>query len=88
MPADVLKLDKEFLSSATDDKRKSIIIMSVINMAKELHLETVAEGIENEQQSELLKSMGCDIVQGFFFAHPMPEKDFSDKLKSGISPQT
>src|SRR5574344_205527 len=77
MPADVLKLDKEFLSTATDNERESIIITSVINMAKKLKLLTVAEGVETKKQSDLLKSMGCDIVQGFYYAKPMTKTQFN-----------
>jgi diguanylate cyclase (GGDEF)-like protein len=80
MPADVLKLDKEFLSSAPDNERESIIINSVIEMAKKLHLTTVAEGVETPKQSDLLKKMGCDLVQGFLYAKPMPENEFLDLL--------
>ena len=76
MPADVLKLDKEFLSSATDNERESIIINSVINMAKNLKLVTVAEGVETKQQSDLLKNMGCDIVQGFLYSRPIQKTQF------------
>jgi len=82
MPADVLKLDKEFLSSAPDNERESIIITSVINMAKKLNLMTVAEGVETKKQSDLLKSMGCDLVQGFYYAKPMPENDFKLLLQN------
>lgn len=83
MPADVLKLDKGFLNSAEDQQREQIIIKSVIDMAKNLNLETVAEGIETTMQFNLLKSMGCDIVQGFLFAYPMSEADFKKTLISG-----
>lgn len=84
IPADVLKLDKEFLSSAPDNERESIIITSVINMAKKLNLITVAEGVETKKQSDLLKSMGCDLVQGFYYAKPMPEDEFIHFLKESF----
>lgn len=78
IPANVIKLDKEFLSK--DSKKEHIIISSVINMAKDLNLKTVAEGVEDKEQSDFLKSLGCDIAQGFFFARPMPEKEFEELL--------
>ncbi len=79
IPATVLKLDKEFLNSQ-DTQKEHIIINSVINMAKSLDMTTVAEGVEDQKQSDALKKMGCDIVQGFFYAKPMPEGDFNELL--------
>ena len=83
IPATVIKLDKEFLNSQ-DTKKEHIIINSVINMAKNLNMETVAEGVEDKKQSDLLKNMGCDIVQGYFYAKPMTESDFTEKLNSSL----
>ena len=80
IPANVIKLDKEFLNTEGSNKKEKVIINSVINMAKELDLTTVAEGVEDKAQSDLLKSMGCDIVQGFFYARPMPENQYESLL--------
>lgn len=77
VPADVLKLDRGFLAHAMDDSNGQAIIRNVISMAKDLRLETVAEGIETKEQSELLRSMGCDTAQGFYYARPMPPEKFS-----------
>ena len=52
-----------------------------IDMAKELDLTTVAEGVEDQSQSDLLKSMGCDIVQGYYFSKPLPAEEFERFLK-------
>jgi diguanylate cyclase (GGDEF)-like protein len=82
IPADVIKLDKEFLNTTENNTKENIIIHSVIDMAKKLNMETVAEGIENQEQSDLLKSMGCDIVQGFYYAKPMPEDKYKNLLHS------
>ena len=54
-------------------------------MAKELDMQTVAEGVEDQKQSDLLKNMGCDIVQGFFYAKPMPEVEFNNLLKNAFA---
>lgn len=87
MPADVIKLDKDFLSApeeaGTDSAKEKIIITSVIEMAKKLHITTVAEGVETKAQCEMLKTLGCDIAQGFYYARPMQEKRFMELL--GIS---
>ena len=79
LPANVIKLDKEFLNTQNTEK-EHIIINSVINMAKNLDMATVAEGVEDERQSALLKKMGCDIVQGFYYAKPMPQNEFNKFL--------
>ena len=80
MPADVIKLDKEFLSASPENSKENIIITSVINMAKQLNIKTVAEGVETRLQSDMLKKIGCDIAQGFFYAKPMCESDFRKLL--------
>lgn len=86
LPADILKLDKAFFSESTDDKRGKKIIASMLNMAKDLDLVTVAEGVETREQVDFLKDLGCDIAQGFYYAKPMNIIDFEDfvikKLKS------
>ncbi len=80
MPADVIKLDKEFLSNVPVNNKGSIIISSVIELAKKMKITTVAEGVETKVQSDLLKESGCDIAQGFYYAKPMPRSDFKTLL--------
>lgn len=76
IPADVLKLDRGFLSETIDTDRGKYIIRCIIDMSKKLRLETVAEGIETLEQVDSLREMGCDIAQGFYFARPMPSYEF------------
>ena len=71
-----LKLDKEFLSEQSTSPRGKVVIESMIHLARALSITTVAEGIENEVQLEFLKSINCDIGQGFYFARPMPVEEF------------
>ncbi len=73
---DVLKIDKEFLSNTLNSKRGNIIIESVINMSKKLGLVTVAEGVETQEQAEILMNFGCDIAQGYYYAKPLEVDDF------------
>lgn len=77
---DTLKLDRGFLIDTTNEQRRKLIIQAIIGMAKTLSMSVVAEGIETTEQEDLLKSMGCDIGQGYFFAKPMPIEEFYDLL--------
>ena len=76
---DIVKLDRGFLATASNNERGRKIIRSVLSMAKELNLTTVAEGVETKEQFEFLEKCGCDIIQGFYFAKPMPIEEY-DKL--------
>lgn len=71
-----LKLDKDFLNEQSTSPRGKVVIESIIHLARSLSIITVAEGIENEVQLEFLKSIHCDIGQGFYFAKPMPIEEF------------
>lgn len=73
MPIDILKLDKSFLDGIEHDERSR-------NIAKSLDLVVIIEGVESKEQAELMKQFGCDLVQGFYFARPMPAKNFLDLL--------
>lgn len=80
IPVDVLKIDQRFLSSGRDTERGKCIIRSVVEMAKELDMAVIAEGVEKRDQVEFLRSIGCDFVQGFYYARPMPVEDFEKRL--------
>lgn len=73
---DVLKVDMKFLSNTDIPGRGDNILASVIRMAKWLNLPVIVEGVETASQSRFLKSIGCDYVQGFYFASPMPVTDY------------
>ncbi|KMZ54673.1 bifunctional diguanylate cyclase/phosphodiesterase [Dorea sp. D27] len=79
---DEIKLDREFLSFQAESGRNEAIIRNVIHLAKDLSAATVAEGIETEQQLEFLKSLSCDIGQGYYFSRPVPADDFFRAEKS------
>lgn len=75
IPIDILKLDKSFIDDF-DDLRGEKIITSVIRLAQALHIEVTAEGVETEEQYHFLKKLGCNTIQGFYFARPMPDTEF------------
>lgn len=80
-----LKLDKEFLSEQSTSPRGKLVIESMVHLARALSITTVAEGIENEEQLAFLRSIHCDIGQGYFFAKPVPIEQFEQNiLKNGI----
>jgi len=66
-PVQVLKLDKGFLKDGTVSNKDSVIIKNVLNMGKELGIDVVSEGVETKEQLEVLKSLGCKYVQGYYF---------------------
>ncbi|MFI3214607.1 MAG: EAL domain-containing protein [Eubacteriales bacterium] len=76
IPIDTLKIDCEFIIDSMENPRGRQIIKNVVNMAKDLNLETVAEGIETQEQEAFLLEVGCNIGQGYFFSMPIPEDEF------------
>ncbi|WP_198538129.1 bifunctional diguanylate cyclase/phosphodiesterase [Marinicella sediminis] len=70
LPIDYLKIDKSFVFDLDKDNSSRVIIETIISMAKHLNLQTVAEGVETEQQFSILKDIGCDYFQGYLFGKP------------------
>lgn len=73
---DVLKIDMKFMSDTDIPGRGENILASVVNMAKVLEMPVIAEGVEKESQVRFLKGIGCEYVQGFYFAKPMPSEEY------------
>ena len=82
IPVDVIKMDKSFFTNSNDPERSEIVISHIMLMAKNLDISTIAEGVETEEQIEMLKKVGCDIAQGYFYSKPLCVKDFTALLKS------
>lgn len=76
LPLDEVKLDRSFVRGAWVDERSAAIAASTVDLAHELDLSIVAEGIEDEQTNAWLRSLGCDVGQGYFHARPMPLHEF------------
>lgn len=72
LPIDFLKIDQTFVADIETDQDDQAIICAIINMAQSLGIGLIAEGVETQEQLEFLKSHGCDIAQGYYFARPMP----------------
>lgn len=76
MPADVVKIDREFFNTTANTQKGRAVISSVVDLANKLNMKVISEGVETEEQVEFLSEIGCHMVQGFFFAKPMTVKDF------------
>jgi EAL domain-containing protein (putative c-di-GMP-specific phosphodiesterase class I) len=70
LPIDTLKIDKSFIDTVLYDHATQVITESIINMVKTMGFEAVAEGVEHELQYKYLNEIGCDVIQGFYFARP------------------
>lgn len=68
---DSLKIDQSFVRKLEQDPKTRIIVQAIINIAKGLKVEVVAEGVETEEQAKILKNLGCDFLQGYYFGKPM-----------------
>jgi EAL domain-containing protein (putative c-di-GMP-specific phosphodiesterase class I) len=81
LPVDEVKLDKSFVLNMTSDANDAAIVRSTIELAHNLGLQLVAEGVEDQETLELLAALGCDLVQGYHLARPMPADELSLLLR-------
>ncbi|MES2537030.1 MAG: EAL domain-containing protein [Pseudomonadota bacterium] len=72
---DSLKIDKQFIDNLTTSKKDAAIATSIIQLAHNLGMQVIAEGVETAAQANLLQELGCDVVQGFYFGRPIPAHD-------------
>ena len=84
LPIDTLKIDKSFIDTSIVDENTRIITESIFYMAKRLGFETVAEGVETEEQYEYMKEIGCDCIQGYLLGKPMPKNDIERLIRSQV----
>ncbi|MCR5654192.1 MAG: GGDEF domain-containing phosphodiesterase [Lachnospiraceae bacterium] len=78
-PFDVLKIDKEFFSESTTSESSIVILTKIIEMARGLNIRVICEGVETEEQIELLRRIGCHYVQGYFYSKPIPNEEFVER---------
>lgn len=79
-PFDVIKLDKKFMENMMVSGKGRLILEQVVSMANKLELGLLAEGVETKEQIDLLQNIGCDQVQGYYYAKPMPSEKFFSLL--------
>jgi diguanylate cyclase (GGDEF)-like protein/PAS domain S-box-containing protein len=77
-----LKIDKSFINDIPHDEDDMVITEMIITLAKQLHLEIVAEGVETEEQAAFLKAKGCHLMQGYLFSEAIPESDINNFIKN------
>ena len=82
VPVDVVKLDMGFVSASSGEDRGGMVVGSVIRMLQGLDTPIIAEGVETLEQAEMLKNMGCRLMQGYHFSHPMPLAEFEGYVAS------
>ncbi|RUM55608.1 MAG: hypothetical protein DSY40_03755 [Nautilia sp.] len=80
LPVSKLKIDREFIKDIPNDKDDEIITKSMISLAKNMSLKSVAEGVETEIQKEFVFSNGCDYIQGYYYSPPIPADEFEEKF--------
>jgi diguanylate cyclase (GGDEF)-like protein/PAS domain S-box-containing protein len=81
LPIDTLKIDRSFVQGVTEHADHTSIISAIISLAQALRLKVVAEGVETEQQAQLLRLLRCDQAQGFLFSRPLPASELEALLK-------
>ena len=96
LPIDALKLDMQFIRNAFRERKDTRLLEVIFHLAESLEVPTIAEGVETAEQMLTLKSMGCDIVQGYYFSRPLPADEFEplvaekeeqeEKVKAGRLP--
>jgi EAL domain-containing protein (putative c-di-GMP-specific phosphodiesterase class I) len=86
LPIDVVKMDKSFVDGIADSEQRLAVAEGIVQIARTLSLEVVAEGIETEAQRDLLSSMGCHYGQGYLLAMPMPVGQAEELARHGFFP--
>jgi EAL domain-containing protein (putative c-di-GMP-specific phosphodiesterase class I) len=79
MKVDVLKIDMVFLRETQHKLRSRVILSNIVNMAHQLDMSVVVEGVETPEQLEFLNELGCEQYQGYYFSKPLPEAEFEEK---------
>ena len=80
MPVDVLKMDRAFIRRIGEDEKDDHLIALILGIARSMKIPVVAEGVETEEQLQLLRKLGCSLVQGFYFSRPLPASEFEEKV--------
>ena len=84
LPIDIVKFDQNFLNNEKDYERTVKIVTTLVKLGKQLKKVTIFEGVETEEQKNFLKSIGCDIVQGYFYSKPLKQAEYENFVESHV----
>ncbi len=84
LPITKLKIDRSLVTDAVNDRADREIATAVVGMGRGLNLEVLAEGVEDHEQAELLRRLGCDTAQGYLFSRPLPLPDFREYVRENL----
>jgi EAL domain-containing protein (putative c-di-GMP-specific phosphodiesterase class I) len=87
LPIDTIKVDKEFVKTIVYDQFSRAIVAKVISLAKSLDLNVIVEGVETEEQNQIVIKSGCNIIQGFLISRAVPESEMREILKKYNRPR-
>ena len=79
LPVDILKIDRSFITELSEGD--SAVVTSIVEVAKALGMQSLAEGVETAEQLRVLRSAGCELVQGYYISEPIPAADVAEYLK-------
>ena len=88
IPASVIKLDRSFLLNQENHDRQVKIMRGIVKLTEELDAQVVCEGVETEDDVSLMKEIGANVAQGYFYSKPVPEADFEEKLTTQLAVKT
>ncbi|MBQ9461193.1 MAG: EAL domain-containing protein, partial [Clostridia bacterium] len=84
LPIDALKLDMEFISNITSSSKDYELVKIMIEIARLINVPIIAEGVETKEQMDMLKAIGCDVIQGYYFSKPVPAEEFDRLIEAQI----
>jgi EAL domain-containing protein (putative c-di-GMP-specific phosphodiesterase class I) len=85
-PVDRVKVDRTFVKGLGENATDTALVRMIIDLCHTLGVEVLAEGVETSEQAALLKDMGCDLGQGYYFARPLPGEDLAQRLPKAFLP--
>lgn len=80
---DTLKLDRRIVNDVYHDMKARVIVESVIDVCRKFHIKCVEEGVETKEHLDVLREMGCDIIQGYYLNKPLPAEEFHEYYIEG-----
>ncbi len=81
-PIQTLKIDQSFIRSMSQENRSLELVKSIVGLGKNMGMDIIAEGVEESEEGRILRAMGCEAAQGYYFARPMPENDVIEALST------